>query len=42
VHLDRDGNYRKPQVVDETVRLSDYPHPIRQLVIRGPLRLTSR
>ena len=35
VRLDRDGNYKKPQVVDETVRLSDYPHPIRQLVIRG-------
>ncbi len=35
VRLDRDGNYRKPQVVDETVRLSDYPHPIRQLVVRG-------
>ena len=35
VRLDRDGNYRKPEVVDETVRLSDYPHPIRQLVVRG-------
>ena len=35
VRLDRDGNYRKPQVVDETVRLSDYPNPIRQLVVRG-------
>jgi hypothetical protein len=35
VPLDRDGNYRKPQVVDETVRLSDYPRPIRQLVVRG-------
>jgi Transposase DDE domain group 1 len=35
VRLDRDGNYRKPQVVDETVRLSDYPKPIRQLVIQG-------
>ena len=33
VGLDRDGNYRKPEVVDETVRLSDYPHPIRQLVV---------
>jgi hypothetical protein len=33
--LDRDGNYRKPQVVDETVTLSDYPGPIRQLVVRG-------
>ena len=35
VRLDRDGNYRKPEVVDETVRLSDYPHPIRQLVVKG-------
>jgi hypothetical protein len=35
VRLDRDGNYRKPQVVDETVRLSDYPNPIRQLIVRG-------
>jgi len=35
VRLDRDGNYRKPQVVDEIVRLSDYPRPIRQLVVRG-------
>ena len=35
VSLDRDGNYRKPKVVDETVILSDYPRPIRQLVVRG-------
>jgi hypothetical protein len=35
VRLDRDGNYKKPQVVDETVRLSDYPNPIRQLIVRG-------
>ena len=35
IRLDRDGNYRRPEVVDETVRLSDYPHPIRQLVVRG-------
>ena len=35
VRLDRDGNYRKPQVIDETVRLSDYPKPIRQLIVRG-------
>ncbi len=35
IRLDRDGNYQKPQVVDETVRLSDYPKPIRQLVVRG-------
>lgn len=35
VTLDRDGNYRKPHVVDEHVHLSAYPDPIRQLVIRG-------
>jgi hypothetical protein len=35
VNLDRDGNYRKPQVVDEIVTLSDYPGPIRQLDVRG-------
>jgi hypothetical protein len=35
VRLDRAGNYKKPQVVDETVRLSDYPSPIRQLIVRG-------
>ena len=35
VRLDRDGNYRKPQVLDETVRLPDYPHPIRQLIVQG-------
>lgn len=35
VTLDRDGNYRKPQVVDEVVRLSGYPRPIRQLIVRG-------
>src|SRR6266540_2471561 len=35
VQLDRDGAYRKPQVVDETVRLSGYPGPIRQLIVRG-------
>jgi hypothetical protein len=35
VRLDRDGNYKKPEVVDETVRLSDYPNPIRQLIVRG-------
>ncbi len=35
VSLDRDGNYRKPQVVDEVVALSAYPRPIRQLVVRG-------
>ena len=35
VRLDRDGDYRKPQVVDEHVRLSGYPKQIRQLVVRG-------
>ncbi len=35
VRLDRDGNYRKPLVIDELVRLSDYPRQIRQLVVRG-------
>jgi transposase-like protein len=35
VRLDRHGNYRKPQVIDEIVRLSDYPKPIRQLVVQG-------
>lgn len=35
VTLDRDGNYRKPKVVDETVTLKDYGGEIRQLVIRG-------
>ena len=35
VALDRDGDYRKPQVAEETVRLSDYPGPIRQLAVRG-------
>jgi hypothetical protein len=35
VRPDRDGNYKTPKVVDETVRLSAYPTPIRQLVIIG-------
>ena len=35
VRLDRDGHYRTPEVVDEIVRLSDYPNPIRQLIVRG-------
>jgi len=35
VRLDRDGHYKKPEIVDETVRLSDYPAPIRQLLVRG-------
>jgi hypothetical protein len=35
VTLDRDGDYRKPQVVDEDATLSAYPGTIRQLVVRG-------
>jgi hypothetical protein len=35
VSLDCEGNYRKPQVVDEVARLSGYPGDIRQLVVRG-------
>lgn len=35
VSLDRDGNYRKPQVVDEEVSLSAYPGTVRQLIVRG-------
>jgi hypothetical protein len=35
VRLDRDGNYRTPQVVDEHVTLSAYPGTVRQLVVRG-------
>lgn len=35
VRLDRTGAYRRPQVVDEQATLSVYPHPIRQLVVRG-------
>jgi hypothetical protein len=35
VTLDRDGDYRKPHVVDEDVTLSAYPSTIRQLVVRG-------
>ena len=35
VTLDRDGHYRKPQVVDEEVTLSAYPGPIRQLIVKG-------
>jgi hypothetical protein len=35
VTLDRDGHYRKPQIVDEEVTLSAYPGPIRQLLVRG-------
>ncbi|MGH8975224.1 MAG: transposase [Acidimicrobiales bacterium] len=35
VNLDRDGNYRKPQVVDEDTVISRYPGTVRQLVVRG-------
>jgi len=35
VSLDRDGGYRKPQVVDEQATISGYPGTIRQLVVRG-------
>ena len=35
ITLDRDGDYRKPHVVDEDVTLSAYPGTIRQLVVRG-------
>jgi transposase len=35
VRLDRDGNYQRPRVVDETTTLSDYPYPVRQLIITG-------
>lgn len=33
--LDRDGNYRKPQVVDEEATITAYPGTVRQLVLRG-------
>jgi len=35
VRLDRDGNYRRPKVVDEQATLSAYPHPVRQLIVTG-------
>jgi hypothetical protein len=35
VRLDRDGGYRRPQVVDEEATLSAYPGTVRQLVVRG-------
>ena len=35
VHLDRDGKYQRPRVIDETATLSNYPKPVRQLVITG-------
>ena len=35
IALDRDGNYRKPQVVDEQATITGYPGTVRQLVVRG-------
>lgn len=35
VRLDRDGDYRRPKVVDETTTLSNYPGTVRQLIVRG-------
>jgi hypothetical protein len=35
VRLDRDGKYQRPRVVDETATISQYPNPVRQLVITG-------
>jgi hypothetical protein len=35
VTLGRTGPHRTPKIADTTVRLSAYPHPIRQLVITG-------
>jgi transposase len=35
VNLDRDGGYRKPQVVDEEATITGYPGTVRQLVVRG-------
>ena len=35
VRLDRDGKYKTPKVVDETATLSNYPTPIRQLIVTG-------
>jgi len=35
VQLDRQGAYKTPKVVDEMVSVSDYPMPIRQLVVSG-------
>ncbi|MCA1674574.1 MAG: hypothetical protein LC799_21090, partial [Actinobacteria bacterium] len=35
VNLDRDGGYRKPQVVDEQATITGYPGTVRQLVVRG-------
>ena len=35
VRLDRSGAYRSPKVVDEQVKITDYPQTIRQLVVSG-------
>jgi hypothetical protein len=35
VTLDRDGRYRKPDVVDERVTITNYPGTVRQLLVRG-------
>jgi transposase len=35
VRLDRDGDYHRPKVVDETTTLSAYPGTVRQLLVRG-------
>lgn len=35
VTLDRAGRYRKPQVIDETVHITNYPNQVRQLLVRG-------
>ncbi len=35
VNLDRDGGYRKPQVVDEQATITGYPGTVRQLLVRG-------
>ena len=35
VNLDRDGGYRKPQVVDEQATITGYPGTVRQLIVRG-------
>ena len=41
VNLDRDGNYRKPQVVDEHATITGYPGTVRQLIVRGLGRETA-
>jgi len=41
VTLERTGNYRKPRVYEETVTLTDYHEPLRQLIITGLGRETA-